>query len=406
MPGVPSRFVRVIAQAPSWEACDHFGAHRVLEGIRCLSADRLQGALQRAIAHTARHCGVSASRVEALVDADRVSALLRELRDHGPACEQMARAHGASLTSFVVERCTISAGAVAYLSALASRFSDDEFIVAPVSRLGNLLAQWDDVLDRFGERLEADASLAAARRRKLAVRAGLGAVLLAAAGVLAGWLIWRHLVVEGARARLARELAIDDPCHTPHLDSSEMRHARDDQLEALRARRDRCARQTALRAREEGCASLAANVEAGKWEDTDTAIAGASAPLLRRMSSRALGVADLRVGDDAMPCQETAAGVRLWEALARVAAESPPLWAEADAVSPRLLGLLVRPGNGLSEVSRKALVSHAETVSRRAIVVGLPDALAHARKLCALQASLSVPPDRGCKALERLASTK
>lgn len=396
----------MIAQAPSWEACDHFGAHRVLDGIRCLSADRLEGALRRAIAHTARHCGVSASRVESLLDADRASALLRELRVHGPACEQMALAHGASLTSFVVERCTISSGAVAYLSALASRFADDEFISAPVSRLGDLLAQWDDVLDRFGERLEADAGLAAARRRKLAVRAGLGAALLAAAGVLVGWLIWRHLVVEGARDRLAKELAVDDPCHAPQLDSSQMRHARDDQLEALRSRRDRCARQTALRAREEGCASLAARVDAGKWEDTDGALAGASAPLLRRVSSRALGVADLVVGADAMPCGETAAGERLWATLARVAAESPPVWAEAEAVSPRLLGLLVRPGSGLSEESRRVLVSHAETVSRRAIVSGLPDALAHARKLCALQASLSVPPDRGCKALARLAPAK
>ncbi|HQP37294.1 MAG TPA: hypothetical protein PLI95_19050, partial [Polyangiaceae bacterium] len=62
--------------------------------------------------------------------------------------------------------------------------------------------------------------------------------------------------------------------------------------------------------------------------------------------------------------------------------------------------------SGLSEESRGVLVSHAETVSRRAIVSGLPDALAHARKLCALQASLSVPPDRGCKALARLAPAK
>ncbi|MBI5532173.1 MAG: hypothetical protein HY898_05640 [Deltaproteobacteria bacterium] len=385
-----------------------FELDRWTPGIEAVSEQALRAALNQAVAATARAASVGSAKVLALVPQQEVDAVLAELGPKQKLAHETTRRYGSSFNSFLARSLHVEdSTAGAYLRGLASRHYDDDFISGPLGSFADELTRWQDLMERCISAVRADRALAMSfRLRKLVrvvVSVGAGFVVSAVIAATAWW--W--LVAVASRKRLDAALANPDPCADASIPAADRRHARPPQLAALQARVDQCAQQRRREAYVAGCTALADHVESGQLTPADDATAGASAPLLRRVAGAGLTLEDLTIDDKAFPCQDTPAGVRLWSLFARSASKAEGLWGQAEKLSPKVTSLLTQKPFALSEESQKQLANHADTITRRALVTGLPAELAHSRTLCNLQVKLGAEPlGRGCKALFRLDAGK
>jgi hypothetical protein len=227
---------------------------------------------------------------------------------------------------------------------------------------------------------------------------GWGALAASAAAAFA----WYRLVVGSSRARIDLALASPDPCSWETIAQGDLAHATARQLAEYEQRKPTCEQQRARQAHESSCATLAEHVESGTMSAADEVLAGAFAPLLRRVASRALTVEDLRTDGKGMPCADTAHAGRLWDAFARAASSDAALWASAEYVSPHTAALLRRPGFQLTAEAAEAQRHVGDGLARRAIKTGNPQEMERAGKVCNVTSALGLDLGRACAALERI----
>jgi hypothetical protein len=186
------------------------------------------------------------------------------------------------------------------------------------------------------------------------------------------------------------------------VDAEDLGHALAEQVQRLEGKKAECAKIRERQAYEASCSQLADHVEAGKLSEQDGEVAKTSRALLERVASGKVTTEDLMIDSEAMPCQDTPSGQRLWKSFTRSAEGAVELWSQAESVSDHVRSLLTAKGAGLSEAAREVLVTRVEKVTKRAITMGLEPELDRARRLCSLVDRLGYPKEPWCKALDRL----
>jgi hypothetical protein len=143
---------------------------------------------------------------------------------------------------------------------------------------------------------------------------------------------------------------------------------------------------------------------AGKLTQEDVALAGAQAPILKRIRAKALAPKDLGPAMPELPCAGTRGEGQVREAF--VAAAAASIWQWAGTVDPadEVRELLKPRAGDMSERARLALGARAEVVAKQAIRKGSPAAIARARRLCVFSAALEVPGGEPCEAIEGMAA--
>jgi hypothetical protein len=404
MAGDPGSVFARDAVAPLERACAQFEQDRWALGIEAASAEALRAALGQAVRSAATACSASPDAVRGLLPGDKLDHALKDLAPLHAAALTTARTYASSFSGLLARSIHVEdASPCSYLRALASHHSADDFISGPLSKFADALSGWQELMDRCSRDVGDSRALAASFRRRRLVLAGVGAIAVVLISILLASLGWWWLVAEASRKRLQVTLDNADPCTFESVKASDRKHASAGQLALLAQREQAC---VALRQRQNyvaRCSSLADHVETNQLTPDDEAAAGPAAGILKRVASSSLTLEDLLADPPELPCADTPSQARLRASFGKRAAGSASLWAQAERVSPKMSQLLTTPELALTPESQAQLAAHADAVSRKAIVVGVPAEMAHARALCDLQRTMNAgPPGRGCKALDRI----
>lgn len=391
-------FVRACSM-PLRIAASKLNEGRLFEGLEALSKENLQQAFGDGVDATARSLAVPRERV---LQALPVAELQHALEDVA-RCQLAARSSVSQFAGTLgSDLSTSDEPASQRLLGVAAKYALDAHIANPVRSLAEAVAHCEACVDRAGLQLSTDPALRAVRARKrlLLVAAALGvlAVILAAAGIGA----WHHVVVTGARDRVAAIVALPDPCSCETVADADLEHARPNQKQHLEAMKNACAANRRREAHIAACDILASHVESGSLNESDKGTAGSAHALLRRIAVKDLRSEDLTIGPDAMPCADTPSHDRLWKSFTGAATQSASLWGEVESISDHVRSLLIREGVSLSPQAKETLVHRVEAVTKRAITTGLEPELARARRLCTLVDQLGYEKKPWCKALDRI----
>jgi hypothetical protein len=401
-------------------------AGRVKEGLAELAREGLMGAWQRGISEVASGAGAAVADVEGLLPRDEIQAaadLLHESQQRAAEAWQMYAGHLGGLLAGIAD-LTVDGRvpeASLCLERLADKVARDKPLAEPLRLLAVDTQRWQDMIFDCKRRLEDGHALAAAFRRRRALRlgaVGVAAALIAASVAAVGW-------AAVTRARVDRTLAAAvGPCDVEAIPVDTLARASSEQRARIEGLRSTCEREKAeaARSREEAlrleaekaaaarvqaereaaCNELAAGVARGDGP-ADARVAGDAVALLGRVARRALVLDDFGPADAALPCAGTPAGDALRKAFADAVLAAPALWANADALSPAVGAVLVAHRDSLPEVSRMRLGSHAEDAARAALIRGDQERLARATALCKLKpgVGLDIHPRSNCATLLR-----
>lgn len=409
-------------------------ASKVPDGLRELSADSLHGGFQRGVAEAAAQVGVGVPDVERLLPMADVNAAAARLDAAQKAAVHAWDTYAGQLGGLLkgVADLTVDGRAPDvsnFLERLSKKVIRDRPLAEPLHALAQEVATWLDLVEHCGELLADGGVLARAymlRRIRRAALAGVGVLVLIAAG--AG-LLWLRAV----RARVEGALAAVDPCAALDIDPGDLARASSEQAQRAadrrascedRRRRDAEARE-AERLREEKareaerlrkdrearCAALAgrlASVSQALRKDTldseltadDEAVAGEKAPLLRRVARRSLDRPDMAESD--LPCADTPAAPDFATAFASAVVASPAAWANADVVSDRVASILVEHSAELPAAARQQIQVHADALVKRAMLQKSPAATEQAERACKLKDRMGVRGSKYCPGLPAL----
>lgn len=392
-------FVRS-SMEPLRAAAEKLARGQVTEGLEGLGPDRLKAGYEKGIDDVTRSLRLSREVVERAMPTDEVGALLQEVAHRQGVARRSVGQFVGALGSLVPPQ-TKPDTASQHLRAIAARYALDEHIAQPVGALAETVQRWEATIEQAGAALaEAPEIRQVVFRRRLLMAAGLGAVVAALAVVGAAF-AWHHVVITGARDRIASAVENADPC-AGEVDPKDMEYALPEQADAVARRGQQCAQNKERDAYVAACSAMADRAVAGQWDPNDARLAGPSRELLTRVASKGLTPKDLLVDASAMPCQDTPSGERFWKAYVTSATGSVALWGQADAMSDHVKSLLAGAGVSLSPEAKEALVSRVEADTKRAITKGLKPELDHARRLCALVDQLGYPKEPWCKAMDRI----
>jgi hypothetical protein len=396
---------------------------QVPNGLRELAAENLHGGFKRGVEEAARNVGVEITDVEGLLPLTEVNVASVRLETVQKAAINAWTTYtgqvGGMLTSVtdltVDGRTPDIANALERLSQKVRR---DKPLSEPLHALSVELDGWVQLVERCGDLLANGEVLKNAhrvRRIRRGVVAGLVIVTVAA-------LLPLGLGMLAARARVDAALGAGDPCAVFTVAPRDLERASSAQQERAAALRATCAdlqrqaaeaREAAARAeekareeaqarkeREAKCDALAAHMAAGDVPPEDAAVADGKGVFLLHVAKRALASPDM--SESALPCTDTPAGAKIKEAFAAAVLASPAAWANADDISARVAGLLVEHREELPKKSKDGLVTHADLMVKRAMLVGSPAATDQAVRLCKLKDDLEIQGSKFCPALAKL----
>jgi hypothetical protein len=251
-------------------------------------------------------------------------------------------------------------------------------------------------------------------------------VAVSAAAAIAA--ITALLVLRASRARVDAALASKDVCAVSGIAEKDLGRGSDEQKQRVAERLQACAAQQALDTHAKGevqrkadeaqeaarlqaeleakCEALATRVLAGKLAAADVTLAGARAPLLKRIRAKALSPRDLGPDRPELPCEGTRAENKVGEAF--VAAAVASIWQWVGAVDPadQVRELLAPRASDMSERARLALGVRAGDAAKRALKKGKPESIQRAMRLCVFADALAVPGGEHCDALKAFSAEK
>ncbi|MEJ7733777.1 MAG: hypothetical protein WKG00_31850 [Polyangiaceae bacterium] len=224
-------------------------AGRVKEGLAELARDGLMGAWQRGVSDVASGAGTAVADVEGLLPRDEVQAaadLLHESQKRAAEAWQTYAGHLGGLLAGIAD-LTVDGRvpeASLCLERLADKVARDKPLAEPLRLLAVDTQRWQDMIFDCKRRLEDGHALAAAFRRRRAMR--LGAVGLAAALIAAS--VGAVGVAAVTRARVDRTLAAAvGPCDVDAIPADTLARASSEQRVRIEGLRSTCASEKAAR---------------------------------------------------------------------------------------------------------------------------------------------------------------
>lgn len=400
-------------------------ASRMPQGLEELAASSLQGGLRLGIEQAAKLAGVKAQDVERLLPMKELEETLAQIKQSQETALEAWGVHAGQLGGMLkgVADLTVDGREVlpsAGLARIARKVRRDKEFAAPIQALSDAMMRWEELLEQCRDALDSGAELARSYQRRRIRNAVILAVSVAAAVTM----IAAVLVVLASRARVDEAIASKDVCAVEGLAEKDLGRAKGEQLLQVAARRRGCEAERAAQAFAQAeskrhaedvalaakmqedldarCEAMAARVMAGKLTQEDVALAGAQAPILKRIRGKALAPKDLGPTMPELPCEGTRGEGKLREAF--VAAAVASIWQWAGVVDPAdEVRELLKPRVGdMSERARLALGARAEVVAKQAIRKGNAAAIARAKRLCAFSAALEVPGGEPCDAVNAL----
>jgi hypothetical protein len=383
-------FVRQ-ARVPLERAASELHAGRIAEALGELARGSLLAGLRRGLQEVSQRTGVPFVDVKRLLPGPEIDELLGEVSaSQAAAAKAWKHETAPQVVDLAPETDELpdDQGAIgSVLSGVAAKVVRDKHLSAPLDDLAIHLTRWEDLLHRCGKVLASDPTLRRASARKiiraLSVALPIAAVIAVAAGLaVAGG---------GRRDRIRAALTNLDACAP--LKEADLERISVEERQQYDLRQSQCAARRARVAYEARCDALATAVEQRTIGAEEAATAGTSQPVLDRIARGSLEVGDLGDTPD-LPCGDTPAGERLWDAFGRAASTSVEAWAKADHVGERLSQLLA--SHPLSDRAAAALGDHAEAVAKRGILSGKAAMIEQAKKLCDLEKSLHLELRQYC----------
>ena len=405
-------------------------ASRVAEALNELSPSNLYGGYLRGVDETAKLAGLGRGDVEGALPRGEVRAAADHLAGSQAAALAAWNAHAGQFGGLLAGVADLTVdGRVPdvplCLERLAAKVARDKDFANPLRALASDVERWQNVLQECHDLLESGGAIHRAYRRRRLRTVGLGVV----AGLAISGVAFFGLRVRAAHARVEERLALAatslGPCAVLDFTDDELAGGSSDQVKraadlketclerrrveaaAAAEREKKAAEERAVRekkeAREKACAALADHAASGSVGDGDFEVAGASLPLLRRVSKGELDAADLGPASPTFPCADTPAGKKLEAAFASAVLKSA--WAHDDDLSDASSASLAAHALDFPLAQRVAFSKHADVVAQRAILGGEGTLLARAAKLCKLAGDFGFPPRGFCPGAIKLSTS-
>ncbi len=403
-------------------------ASRVPEALNELTPENLHGGLVRGVDETAKLAGVRPSDVNQLLPTTEIDGAAQSLGASQRAALAAWHRHAGSIGGLLTGVADLTHdGRVPdvplCLERLAKKVSRDKEFAAPLRALAADIERWQDLMTRCTELLDDGGVLARAYRMRRIRTVAMGVAL----GLAVAVVVTFALRVRAAHQRVEDKLvaAASAPCAVAELTDDELGRGTSEQNEraatlknACTAERERAAKTKAERdakeaadkavrdakeAHERACASLEAHVSSAALDDADRSAAGASAPLLERISKSALTADDLGPNDPDLPCKDTPAGAALAEAFGVAVMKGP--WAAGGPLGGSARAAIVKHAGDLSVAQRVNFSKHADTIAKLAIVGGKTDLMTQAATQCALAGDLGFAPRAYCPGAIKLSGS-
>ncbi|MFO0759285.1 MAG: hypothetical protein U0359_22525 [Byssovorax sp.] len=397
-------------------------ASRIDEGLRELVPDSLYGGVQRGVEAAAKRVGVPPREVERLLPMGELQMAAQRLALSQKRADDAWKLYAGQIGGLLKGVADLTADGRApdvqlCLERLAKKLVRDKPLSEPIAALAVDIGAWVDLVYRCRDLLDDGAALERAYKRRRMIRILLGAGSAAAVLVVIAGLGWVAL----GRSAINKALDAADPCAVEALTEGTLMRGSSDQKQKVTEKLTACQdgrkreqqareeqqRKDALAAeearkkaeREGQCAALVKHVEGGALAPEDSATAGSSLALLKRVASRSLDAADLGPNDPSLPCGDTPSGAKLTQAFVRAVIAAPTLWPRAEEPSPFVTKQLGEHSAELPASLRQVAIKRADTTAQKALKVGTPLYVNRARRQCALKEALGAPAGSYCAAV-------
>lgn len=391
------------AEEPLGRAKTELGAGRVREALAALDPKALSASLSRALDDVGRAAGMPKPAVAALLDwgpIDMALASLGESRATAAAAWGELPQVSGGLLAGVAEVTTHAENddVAFYLDRLGQKMQLDRSLAGPIDTLAADVEGWQALLAAAARTLDRHPRLVAARKRRriiaLVATLGAAAVIIPIAIAFA----FRHRAETAAKGRVATALDDADPCVAERIVEADLEVAGPAAKLRASERTRACSEDRARAAHVAQCEALVSAVESrGTLEGDAAALAGPKRALFGRMIVRTLEPFDLEEVPT-WPCAEVDGPARLWKVFIEAASTSTLIWRDppplADEVATRIADV------GLTQASRGTLLAAAEEVAGRGVLQGDEASLRRGGRLCALCRQLKIETAGNCKGVE------
>lgn len=411
------------AMGPVHHAARCMMARQIDVGLVELTRDSLMGSVERGAATVAATIGVPVNEVKRILPLDALEAEMQRIEESQWHAQRQWRAHTGQAGGLLGGIADLTEdghppNASLCLARLAEKMKLDKELSAPLRSLGREVERWVVLVERCAAVLDHESGFSAKYRRRRIGRF-LALATTALATVLAMMLSYRWWA---ARQRIAFAIGSPSPCDAEALDERDLGRASSEQRAALDRRRQACVdlreaekkralaeRAAADRASEQQrkseqhalmCEDLGRHVEAGALTAQDERLAGARAPLLRRVAAGTIAGADI-AGVESLPCDGTPGGKLVTRAFARAIVSGAAGWVLAHRPSKRAVAILSEHRADIGDEQWAHFGGHVEEIARRAVISGEDEALDHARSLCEAKKAIGFAHKQQCEAASR-----